>query len=283
MDLSGVIFVAVAVAWAAYLIPQALKHHDEAVESRSVERFSATLRVLARRGAVEAPPVTAVPVAAPTPAQLRARRAAARRAMQRRRRVLGVLVGLLVIGVLLAAFGVVAWGYVSAPVALLVAWLVTCRVMVKGERAAFDHARRPAPEPAQRGPVVLDAASREEDLVAQLEEYDDGEVAELLDASADTQLISAVSRELGDEPAAVQDDRDPATLWTPVAAPLPTYVGKDHAAARELPAFDLDDSGIFSSGHDRADSELVRRTAVEADEQRAADAARAAERRVVGH
>ena len=49
MDLSALIFVALAVAWAVYLIPKALKHHDEVVRSRSVDRFSHTMRVLARR------------------------------------------------------------------------------------------------------------------------------------------------------------------------------------------------------------------------------------------
>ena len=49
MDLSALIFVALAVAWAVYLIPKALKHHDEVVRSRSVEKFSHTMRVLARR------------------------------------------------------------------------------------------------------------------------------------------------------------------------------------------------------------------------------------------
>ena len=49
MDQSGLIFVALAVAWAAYLIPQALRHHDEAVRGRSIDRFSRSMRVLARR------------------------------------------------------------------------------------------------------------------------------------------------------------------------------------------------------------------------------------------
>ena len=49
MDLSALIFVALAVAWAVYLIPKALKHHDDVVRSRSVDRFSHTMRVLARR------------------------------------------------------------------------------------------------------------------------------------------------------------------------------------------------------------------------------------------
>lgn len=302
MDLSGVIFVAVAIAWAAYLIPQALKHHDEAVESRSVERFSATLRVLVRRSAAPegSDEVTtdeaAVPVAAPTPAQLRARRAAARRAMQRRRRVLGILLALLTLGLVLAVTGVIAWGFVSAPVALLASWLVLCRVMVKGERAALAGLRRTtvatAPAKPREAPT---AASREEDLLIDDEEVDAAEVAQLLDANAETGLISAVSLEgdvalssAHDAPAAyVADDRDPATLWDPVAVPLPTYVGKDHAAARELPAFDFDDSGIWSSGRDESDSDLVRRTAAsaDADQRAAAERAEHSERtgRAVGH
>ena len=49
MDLSALIFVALAVAWAVYLIPKALEHHEEGARTRTVERFSKTLRVLARR------------------------------------------------------------------------------------------------------------------------------------------------------------------------------------------------------------------------------------------
>ena len=53
VDLSALIFVALAVAWAVYLIPKALEHHDEVVRSRSVDRFSHTMRVLARREPVD--------------------------------------------------------------------------------------------------------------------------------------------------------------------------------------------------------------------------------------
>ena len=49
VDPSALIFVALAVAWAVYLIPKALEHHEESARTRTVERFSATLRVLARR------------------------------------------------------------------------------------------------------------------------------------------------------------------------------------------------------------------------------------------
>lgn len=288
MDLSGVIFVAVAIAWAAYLIPKALKHHDEAVETRSVDRFSSTLRVLVRRGgtpegadavaALGAPAVADVPVAAPTPAQLRARRAAAHRAMQRRRRVLSVVGALNAAGVLLAAFGVMPWAYVAAPVALLVTWLVTCRVMVKGERAAL---RRPVavPTPAKkRRDEPINAASPEEDITVPPGEIDhEGLLA--VTASADTSVITAVDAELLDV-RTIKDDRDPATLWKPVDVPLPTYVGKDHAAARELPAFDFDDTGVWTSGRDESDSDLVRRTAAARDER---DSGEGEQRRVVGH
>ncbi|MGB0102259.1 MAG: hypothetical protein WBP61_18415, partial [Nocardioides sp.] len=49
MDLSALIFVALAVAWAVYLVPKALRHHDDDARSRTVDRFSHTMRVLARR------------------------------------------------------------------------------------------------------------------------------------------------------------------------------------------------------------------------------------------
>jgi len=35
VDLSGIIFVVVALAWAVYLIPKALKHHDEIARDAS--------------------------------------------------------------------------------------------------------------------------------------------------------------------------------------------------------------------------------------------------------
>ncbi|MEZ5194147.1 MAG: hypothetical protein R2734_17830 [Nocardioides sp.] len=49
MDASSLLFVALAVAWAAYLIPKALHAHDDGERTRSVDRFSHRMRVLARR------------------------------------------------------------------------------------------------------------------------------------------------------------------------------------------------------------------------------------------
>ena len=53
MDLSALIFVALAVAWAVYLIPKALKQHEASAASRSIEGFSDRMRVLARREPVD--------------------------------------------------------------------------------------------------------------------------------------------------------------------------------------------------------------------------------------
>ena len=48
MDLSAIIFVVLAVAWAVYLIPKALKHHDEMASDRLVEGHSERVRILSR-------------------------------------------------------------------------------------------------------------------------------------------------------------------------------------------------------------------------------------------
>jgi hypothetical protein len=77
VDLSGIIFVVLALAWAVYLIPKALKQHDEDARTRSIDRFSSATRVLARREPVNrrdarlvvrpAPPVPGGSTAAPNP------------------------------------------------------------------------------------------------------------------------------------------------------------------------------------------------------------------------
>jgi hypothetical protein len=48
VGLTGVIYAAIVVAWAAYLVPLALRRHDEAARSRSIERFSSARGDVAR-------------------------------------------------------------------------------------------------------------------------------------------------------------------------------------------------------------------------------------------
>ncbi|MEP9362213.1 hypothetical protein ABLE68_04540 [Nocardioides sp. CN2-186] len=262
MDPSALIFVALAVAWAAYLVPLALKRHDEASNSRSVDRFSHTMRVLARREPVNRrsarlvvtpgrPAAEATVVTKPTsqpeqpvqqPVRQRemspaARRAASKRATKRRRNVLAMIlvVNLVVVGV--AAFGVVDWWYVAAPVGLLAAWLVACRVMVKGERRsiATPTVRMPMEKPGE------DEVEAPEDRVVE----DDVEAAadEMADPMADTSTgMAPVNPE----------------LWDPVPVTLPTYVSKPPAARRTVRTISIDDSGVWSSGRTDADAQIAR-------------------------
>ncbi|WP_395696012.1 hypothetical protein [Nocardioides sp.] len=271
MDLSALIFVALAVAWAVYLVPKALRHHEDGARSRSVDRFSHTMRVLARREPVSAKSARLVvnrsrPAAKEaateaateepvelTHAQVRARRAAAKRATKRRRTVLAIvlLANLAVVGV--AAFGLISWWYVAIPAGLLVAWLVTCRIMVKGERRALQPTRRMPVDPVEE--EVVEAP---EDRVLVEEEVAD-------DPMADTSAgMAAVV--------------DPA-LWDPVPVTLPTYVGKPPAARRTVRTIDLEGTGVWTSGRTESDAQLAR----EADEaQKAARQARTDAERATG-
>ncbi len=298
MDLSPLIFVALAVAWAVYLVPQALKHHDEVVRSRSVDRFSHTMRVLARREPVSrtssrlvvtpgrtpsAPVVTtkassstadpAQPAApsiaetapAPKPLPPAVRREAARRAARRRRRVLIALTLGLVAVVALAAFSVVAWPYVAIPGALMVAWLVACRLMVRRERGVSG--------PLSRIPTVPVAAQAEAAVAdAEPEALSD-------DLSDDTAEVAVVEAPLA-EPVAGPDPHtpDPAApgLWNPVPVTLPTYVSKPAAERRSVRTIDLDATGVWTSGRTDADAALVR----EAEERARQEGDEAPERAV---
>jgi hypothetical protein len=260
VDLSALIFVALAVAWAVYLIPKALKHHEDDLRSRTVDKFSTSMRVVASREPVDSrtarltvpgqPAVEAAPAAAPAatpaaiPATAVASRAAQARATKRRRRVLAlILLSCIAVGAL-AGFAMIPTPYVAIPAGLLVAWLVACRLMVKSERAARTPASRPA--------TLADSA----------ELVDDGPV---------TEEIAVV------EATAV---REPGS-WDPVPVTLPTYVSKEPAGRRSVRTIDLDSTGVWTSGHDESDSRLAR----EADEaEKAAGPIAAAEeaRRAAG-
>jgi hypothetical protein len=233
VDLSGLIFVALAVAWAAYLIPKALRHHDDVVRGRSIDRFSQGLRVLARREPVSARTARLVvePARASTAPSsdeiLAARRLATSRATRRRRRVLSVVLLALVAVVALCVAGRLAGPYAAVPVGMLVVWLVACRLMVRKERAWV--------------PAVLDETDA--------------------DSGLDAEESASLSPVDPAEPAA----RDPE-LWDPVPVTLPTYVSKP-PARRSVRTIDLDSTGVWTSGRTEVDSALARE-AESADRER---------------
>jgi hypothetical protein len=279
VDLSALIFVALAVAWVSYLVPKALKHHEDDVVSRSVDGFSDRMRVLARREPVSATEAALVPAgrtapvagadpdpeteeapeeeieatpAASTPTP-RTTRPAAARAAARRRRVFNLLLLAITVVAGLAIGAVIAPAWVAAPVGLMAAWLVACRLMVKRERAA----RAAASPVRKRRRTLADEVIRDEDDA----------LAD--DARSDTGEIPAVAAGLLDESEPVDPD-----AWTPVPVPLPTYVAKA-PAGRSVRTIDLDATGVWSSGRNEADSQLAR----EAEAQRAMTAAPDADRR----
>lgn len=279
VDLSGLIFVALAVAWAAYLIPKALQHHDEVRRSRSVDRFSSRMRVLARREPVSGKDarlvVTPTRAAAPpvvttksVPAdRTAARRAAIATATRRRRNVLVTLLVLNIAVLSLAAFSVIPVPYAAIPLLLLAAWLVACRVMVRSERGLgrpqLHLPKVPMPTIARR--AVAEAAAEDAALAAEAASHS-GRRDLLEDTAAHPPIQVTAEGEV----------RDP-DMWDPVPVTLPTYVSKD-AAPRTVRTIDLDSTGVWSSGRSEADSALAReadaaqraeRTRRDGDDQRA--------------
>ena len=278
MDLSALLFVALAVAWAVYLVPKALKHHDSVQRSRSVERFSHRMRVLARReptssrdarlvvtpGRAPSQPLIETKGRAPVVATVAARRAAANRAARRRRTVLSLILGVLVVVAALALAGLFSGWWVAAPTGVLAAWLVACRLMVRSERA------RPVARPSATQREV--APEAESDVVSDGEPTQAHPVvtAEISDSSVTMSVIE------------VELTHDDPSRWDMVPVTLPTYVTKPAAARRTVQTIDLDSTGVWTSGHSEAESALAR-TAQEIKRAEAQAEQDAEQRRAVGH
>lgn len=273
------IFVALALLWAVFLIPKALKHHDEVARTRSVDEVSDGVRVLARREAVTkrdarlvvgpmlttkvAGPVCEVaPVAAPV-TRWEARRAAAASAARRRRRVL-----VLLLLVAAAVGGAVTLGVFpvwapAVPAGLVIAFLVLARVLVRREHAAW------AADVRRVRSGETPAADHAAAPLPQETDVDGTPVVSATEATA--------AHDLGLLREAVVTV-DSASLWDPLPVTLPTYVGKARAT-RSVRTIDLRDPRVSSSGRDEADSALV----AEAEAAAAQTAERdAAPRRAVG-
>jgi hypothetical protein len=251
VDLSAIIFVVLALAWAVYLIPKALKHHDEMASDRLVEGHSDKVRILSRKRrtvvtetveTVETPVEVSAPVETETAsteagrAPSRPTRAAARKAAQRRRRVLGLLVLAFAVVWTFTWFAYLPFMTPAIPGALVVAWLVVARLSVRKQQ------RRQAV-------IVVPSAV----APAPLHSTEPAPSAEtghsLVDRLADENLTGAPRQEVE---AVLADD---GSLWDPLPMTLPTYVNKARAR-RTVRTIEL--TGINSSGHDESDSELAR-------------------------
>jgi hypothetical protein len=280
-----------AVAWAVYLIPKALKHHDEVARTRSIDRFSTAMRVLARREPVNrrdtrlvvtparpqsrmllpttqtAAAVAAVVASSEVTAVEDVRRpasprAAAHVAARRRRHLLMflVLAGAVVVGV--AAFGYLPWWTAAIPGGLIVAHLFVCRFQVRRENrvarstqaVSTDDSSGESSGTPRRGVRV--GAPYGTPPASR-----DGQGSEEVPAEE----VTAVA-----EAAAAAPATNAGSLWDPLPMTLPTYVSKP-SAARTVRTIDLSAPNTWSSGRSEADSKLVEETA--AAREAAAEAA----------
>ena len=256
MDLSGIIFAALALGWAVYLIPKALQHTDEVGVPRAVETFSQRMRVIGGARPAEAPqtPAAEAPVAQSPAVQQPVRalptRAAARKAAARRRTVLYVLLGLTVVVSVLAGLSLAPVWTPGIPVFLIGAFLFIARTTVKRERAG----RVVAPAPVAEAPTTVAVTAE-----AAAEVVDDTEDTVGVDRTA---LEAALSTPVLDE----------GSLWDPLPVTLPTYVSKP-TARRTVRTIELTQTAMTSSGHDAADSALVREAKAREAEAKQAEAA----------
>jgi hypothetical protein len=228
MGTTGLIYVAIVAAWAAYLVPMLLKRNDEA---RRPPVASSDARVLARQGDPQSRsryvvrPAGAgvvdedLPPPAPRYVPNRARRVAA----MRRRRVLSLLTLSLLSVTALAGLEILLWWTVAIPGSLIVAFVVLTRVQLR--RQARDRARLAAERRTRaqarhdRGPAGKPAPSPDEEMTIEVK--------------------------LPAEPAVKQPRTD--GLWDPVPVTLPTYVMKEKAPDRTVRTISLSDDEVFSS------------------------------------
>jgi hypothetical protein len=292
---SGLIIAFVVAVWAAYFVPLVLRRYDEASKDASIDTSGSLGRVIARPAtAVPAPATPAATVvvpAAPKPAIDSAPaakpvrtldRPAARLAARRRRRTLLTLLALTVVVGGLAVFSIIAPLWFAAPVALVAAWLVACRVQVRGEQgltrvrtpkadkppkaATAPWTAKPRKTPKVGKTAVAPAADEEETIIVsgQIEDINPGRKHQMedvaLEADAlDDQIVIAVP--------SVSTTGE--ALWDPLPVTLPTYVTKPRAG-RTVRTIDFGQAGAWTSGHiEGEDVELPQRSA-DAGEQRRA-------------
>lgn len=238
--MSGLIFVALFVGWAVYLIPKFMREHEDLATTRTLQDFSARVRVFAATRTMpkmdlygpDEPTIEIAMAEVETMLGRDARRplpsrTAAKKAAQRRRRVLLVLLmATTVVGLLAGARIAPLWTPVI-PVALVLVFLMSARRSVRRMNAARRSAARRLAAPVAP-PVRVEAVP---------------EIVEEVLIEAEVSV----------------EDEAPAEanrLWDPVPMTLPTYIDKP-VARRTVLGIDLN-HGVVSSGHDAADSEMVR-------------------------
>jgi hypothetical protein len=282
MGTTGLIYVAIVAAWAAYLVPMMLKRNDDASRRRSAEKYSSSnARVLSRqndgqartRYVVKHPPTSrggsgndapgvgssgvqasGVPAPLRRYAPNRARRVAA----MRRRRVLSILTLSLLTVTALSSFAMLPWWSLGIPAVLIVTFIVLTRVQLR--RAARLRAELQAERRARSEAV-----------------HDHGPATAPADAEMTIEIKLPVAPETVSEPAAAPAEG----LWDPVPVTLPTYVMKEKAPDRTVRTISLSGPEVFSSAR-TADPEPEAAPVVPEPEQTAQEPEEMEIRRAVG-
>jgi hypothetical protein len=256
VGLTGIIYASIVVAWAAYLVPLALRRHDEAARSRSVDRFSSSMRVLSRRGSagigrvVVSPPRTADRVLRPglrrtrsTAVETRAARpsrAALAAAARRRRRILvGLLMGTAAVAVA-GLLGVLPLWAPAVPIATVAGFLLIARRQVRRVSDSYWVEERAAPASSnviRRGSTRVEASHG-------VTRNPDEEPTVPLDAD---RLKAAVAGLVEERSVAVPlPTADGSSLWDPLPIMLPTYVEKP-VARRTIRTIDVGEPAARSA------------------------------------
>ena len=215
------IYAILVIVWALVLIPMWLRRHDEAQESKSADRFARAMGTLRRSetGSLGAPASREVVMPARSSASHdtqivvtgpRGTVTPAGRAAERRRRVLGVLVGLLLVMFTVAMLGRAPMWVVMLPAGLVVGFLVVARRQVA---LADDIARR-----RERRATLADAARAAE------ARYAAGAGARRGGRAVDPAPVAVPHRIVASELLAVDHEDAADGAWHAVPTTLPTYV-----------------------------------------------------------
>lgn len=245
MQPSSLIFVLVVAIWAVYLLQYWIKRRDHLSTVRSVDRFSAAMRVLddhrLRREATEPTPrsyaVTPARTARPevtvkhagAPARARMVEPVVGAPRRVRGLVLLTMLVLLPVVTLVAAFGPLTWWVALAWLVGTVAAFGWLRQAVQAEREARGRARAqerrtatataPTPRRAEPAPPEASPAPRRR--------------AERIYDVAAPAVAAAAAAEMDEVEEPIATTPEPGT-WEPTPVPRPVYTMK--AAARREPA-----------------------------------------------
>jgi hypothetical protein len=251
---SGLIYAAIIVMWALYFIPRWLRRHEELSESRSVEKFEHSMRVLSRREPtadkrhIVMPPKPEPAVSSASaasqgssgrsgrssdvgssspPAPRRSVRRKSSKTYRRRR----VLVGLVLLSLVVAAatpFTPVPWWGPLVGAAAILLDLAHLRVQTRRrhELTRTRHAVRKRLRSRLRRVDSADRLTEARQLLAERR------------AAAEAERVEA-------ERAAREAARRAAEGWQPTPVPLPTYVTKPVAPRASRP-IDLTKPGAWT-------------------------------------